>query len=165
MEFLSIRSSAISNVHELTFRVSFPSLVKITNSGQNMSGLAPIVQAWGERLEVLVLSGVQPYDDFNQHLSEILADSGKLPRLSELGFRNITQSRAIDLALVVDAVLRHNDSAAANGQGERNRIKTVTLPVFYNSDPNLSRLRVAKLNNIVCFQYSRWVDFALILDY
>ena len=162
---LSIRSSAITDVHGLTFRVSFPSLIKITNSGQNMNGLALIVQAWGKKLEVLILSGLQPYDDFNQHLSEILGDSGKLPQLSELDFRKITQNRAIDLALVVDAVLRHNDSAAANSQEERKRIETVALPVFCNSDPNLNRLGVAKLNNDMCVLSSLWVDRALIVDY
>ena len=165
MEFLSIRSSAISNVHELTFRVSFPSLNAIENVGKNMNDLAPIVQAWGEKVVVLVLSGVEPYDGFSQHLSEILGDSGKLPRLSMLVFRNITQSRAIDLAPVVDAVLMRNDSAAANGQEKRNRIKTVTLPDFYNSDPNLNGFRVAKVKKMVCFLCSLWVDCTLIVDY
>ena len=139
---LCIRSSAITNVHGLTSRVSFPSLDKITNRGKNMNGLAPIVQAWGETVEKLVLSGLEPYDGFSQHLSEILGDSGKLPRLSSLGFRNITQTRAIDLALIADAITRYNDSAA-KGQDELNRIKTITLPSFYNSDPNLNRLPVA----------------------
>ena len=142
VKYLSIRSSAITNVHGLTFRVSFPSLIFIDNIGKNMNGLAPIVEAWGRRVETLVLSGLEPYDGFSQHLSEILGDSGKLPRLSKLAFLNITQTRAIDLALVVDAVLRHND-LATNGQDDLNRIETVTLPGFYNSDPNLNRWRVA----------------------
>ena len=139
---LYIRSSAISDVHGLTSRVSFPSLGTITNFGKNMNSLAPIVQAWGERVVMLRLWGLEPYDGFGQHLSEILGDSGKLPRLSRLDFQKITQTRAIDLALVVDAVLRHNDSAA-NGQDELNRITTVVLPSFYNSDPNLNRWHVA----------------------
>ena len=87
---LYIRSSAISNVHGLTIRVSFPSLDVIANLGKNMNGLAPIVQAWGERVVGLVLSGLEPYDGFSQHLSEILGDSSKLPRLSFLIFRQIT---------------------------------------------------------------------------
>ena len=146
LKYLCIRSSAISDIHELTFCFSFPSLDKITNRGKSMNGLAPIVQAWGERVETLVLSGLEPYDGFGQHLSEILGDSGfdsgKLPRLSELAFQNITQTRAIDLALVVDAVIKHNDSAA-NDQEKLNRIKTVTLPSFYKSDPNLDRWHVS----------------------
>ena len=139
---LGIRSSAISNVHGLTSRVLFPSLNAIENQGKNMNGLAPIVQAWGEKVVLLELSGLEPYDGFSQHLSEILGDSGKLPRLSYLVLRNITQSKAIDLALVVDAVMRHNDSAA-NDQDEPNLISMVILPSFYKSDPNLDRWHVA----------------------
>ena len=139
---LSIRSSAISNVHGLTSHVSFPTLNTIEDYGKNMNGLGPIVQAWGERVETLVLSGLEPYDRFRQHLSEILGDGGKLPRLSKLAFLKVTQTRAIDLALIVDAVIRHNDSAA-NDQDALNRIRKVTLPSFYNSDPNLNRWRVA----------------------
>ena len=107
-----------------------------------MNGLAPIVQAWGEGVKILVLSGLEPYDGFDQHLSGILDDSGKLPRLSVLIFRKITQTRAIDLALVVDAVIRYNDSTP-NDQDELNHIKMVVLPSFYKSDPNLNRWRVA----------------------
>ena len=142
VECLSIRSSAINNVHGLISRVSFPNLLVIKNNGKNMNGLAPIVQAWGESVVGLILSGLEPYDAFGQHLSEILGDSGKLPRLSRLAFQKITQTRAIDLALVVDAVLRRNDSAA-NDQDELNRIEAVTLPSYYNSNPNLNRWRVA----------------------
>ena len=139
---LSIRSNVLSNVHGLTSRVSFPSLNEIENKGEDMYGLALIVEAWGERVETLVLSELEPYDGLSQHLSEILGDSGKLPRLSELAFREMNQTRAIDLALVVHAVMRRNDSAT-NDQDELNRITTVTLPSFYNSDPNLDRWDVA----------------------
>ena len=135
---LCIRSSAITNVHGLISRVSFPSLILIVNKGENMNSLAPIVEAWGESVDSLVLSGLEPYDNFGEHLSEILDDSGKLPRLLELAFLDISQTRAIDLSLVVDAVLCHNDSAA-NDQDEFNLIETVILPSFYNSDPNLDR--------------------------
>jgi len=139
---LCIRSSAITNVHGLTFHVSFPNLTKLSNRGKNMNGLMTLVQAWGESVETLVLSGLEPDGDSSQHLSEMLGDSGKLPRLSELVFLNITQTRAIDIAVVVDAVIRHNNSAA-NDQVERDGIKTITLPIIYNSDPNLNRLPVA----------------------
>ena len=139
---LCIRSSAITDVHGLTLSVSFPNLNKIRNRGENMNGLVPIVQAWGESVETLVLSGLEPYDASSQHLSEILGDRGKLPRLSKLGFLKITQTRAIDLALVADAIRSHNDSAA-NSQAELNGIQAITLPIIYNSDPNLNRLPVA----------------------
>ncbi len=109
---LCIRSSAITNVHGLTFRVSFPNLAKISNHGKNMKGLVALVQAWGESVETLVLSGLEPYYASSQHLSEILGDSCKLPRLSKLVFLNITQTRAINLAIVADAVIRRNAGRA-----------------------------------------------------
>jgi hypothetical protein len=56
---LCIRSSAITDVHAQTLAVSFPNLNKITNKGE-IKGLAPIVQAWGERVERLVLGGIEP---------------------------------------------------------------------------------------------------------
>jgi len=87
---LCIRSSAITNVHGLTPHVLFPNLTKISNRGKNMDGLVTLVQAWGESVETLVLSGLEPYGDSSQHLSEILGDSGKLPRLSKLVFLDIT---------------------------------------------------------------------------
>ena len=160
---LSMRSSAITDVHGLTSRVSLPSLNMITNHGKNMNGLAPIVEAWGERVETLELAWLGPYDGLSQHLSEILGDSGKLPQLSKLAFSNITQIRAIDLSLVVDAVIRHNDSVS-NDQDELNCIKTVILPSFYNSDPNLNRWRVAvewSGNNMMYSLCSLWVDCTL----
>jgi hypothetical protein len=140
MQHLCIRSSAITNVHGLTLGVSFPNLDTITNMGKSIKGLAPIVQAWGERVETLVLGGIEPCDGSSQPLSEILDDSGTLPRLSRLSFLNTTQTMIIDLALVVDAVVRRND-LASNGQAELNRIETITLPVICNSDSNLKRLQ------------------------
>ena len=139
---LCIRSSAITWVTGLISHVSFPNLNKITNSGKNMNGLVPMIQAWGEGVETLVLSGLEPYDASGQHLSEILGDRSKLPRLSKLVFLNMTQIRAIDLAIVADAVIRRNDSVA-NGQAELDGIKTITLPIIYSSDPNLNRFPVA----------------------
>jgi hypothetical protein len=134
---LCIRSSAITNVHGLTLGVSFPNLNEIDNIDESIKGLAPIVQAWGERVKTLVLGGIEPYDGSSQPLSEILGDSGKLPRISKLDF---VHTRMIDLALVVDAVVRRND-LAANGQASLSRIETITLPVFRNTDPNLKRLQ------------------------
>jgi hypothetical protein len=142
VESLGICSSVITNVHELTLGVSFPNLYEIENVGKSIKGLAPIVQAWGERVEILVLGGIEPYDDSSQPLSEILGDSGKLPRLSELEFIHTID---IDLALVADAVMKRNDLAtndqASNGQAELNRIESITLPIACNSDPNLKRLQ------------------------
>lgn len=137
---LYIRSSAINNVDRLTPRVSFPNLYKITNIGKDMKGLTPIVQAWGESVGELALSGIEPYDGSSQHLSEILDDSGSLPRLSRLAFLNITQVGTIDLALVADAVVRRHD-LAANRPAQLNRIETITLPIIYNSDRNLESLK------------------------
>ena len=105
-----------------------------------MKGLASIVQAWGEKVKTLVLSGIEPYDGCSRHLSGILGDNGKLPRLSKLSILNTAQTRTIDLALVADAVMRRND-LAANTQVESNRIETITLPIIYNSDPDLERLQ------------------------
>ena len=139
---LWIRSSVITDADRLALRVSFPNLNQITNIGRNMNGLAPLVQAWGDSVETLVLSGLEPYDSSGQHLSEILGNSGKLPRLSKLVFLKMTQITAIGLAIVADAVIRHNDSVA-NGQAELDGIKTITLPIIYNSDPNLNRFPVA----------------------
>lgn len=138
---LCIRSSAITRVHRLTSRVSFPNLNKFKNRGKNMNGLVPLVQAWGDSVDTLVLSGLEPYDASSQHLSEILGDIGNIPRLSRLVFLKIALTRAIDLALVADAVIRRNESAA-NGQAELDGIKTIALPIVYNSDPNLNRLPV-----------------------
>ena len=139
VESLTIRSSAITNVHGLTLGASFPTLFEITNRGDNIKGLAPIVQAWGENVEALFLSGIEPYDGSSQDLSEILGDIGKLPQLSELYFRNTAQ---IDLALVADAVVRRSDlvtnGMATDGQAE---LTYITLPIICNSDPNLERLQ------------------------
>jgi len=142
VEFLTIRSSAITNVHGLTLAVSFPNLIEIMNIGNNIKGLAPIVQAWGENVEALSLSGIEPYDGSSQDLPEILGDSGKLPQLSELYFLNTAK---IDLALVADAVVRRNDlvadGEATNSEAELSPIETITLPIICNSDPNLERLQ------------------------
>jgi len=142
VESLCTRSSAITNVYERTFGVSFPNLIEIRNISNNIKGLVPIVQAWGENVEALFLSGIEPYDGSSQDFSEILGDIGKLPQLSKLYFLNTTQ---IDLALVADAVVRRNDLVANGqatiGQAELNCIETITLPIICNSDPNLERLQ------------------------
>jgi len=151
---LYIRSSAITNVHGLTSRVSFPNLNSITNRGKKIKGLAPIVQAWGERVEQLMLSEIEFNDGSSQNLSEILGDSGKLPRLSKLAFINITHARLVDLGLVMDAVVGRNDLAAngqaTNGQAEVNRIETITLPIICNSDPNVERLKQHVAVHLMC---------------
>ena len=140
VKVLSIRSSAITNVHRVTLGVMFPNLNKLSNMGKNMRGLAPIVQAWGEKVETLVLSGIEPCDGCSQHLSEMLGDSGNLPRLSELAILKMARTGIIDLALVADAVVMRND-LAANTPVKLNRIETITLSIIYHSDPDLERLK------------------------
>jgi len=137
---LCIRSSAITSVHRLPLRVLFPNLNWITNRGKKIRGLASIVQAWGERVETLKLSGIELNVGSSQRLSEILGDNGKLPRLSKLVFLDISQATNIDLSLVADVVIRRNE-LAANGQAGLNRIETITLPTIFNSNPNLERLQ------------------------
>jgi len=137
VEYLAIRSGAITNVHGLTLDASFPNLFEIANVGDNIKGLTPIVQAWGENVKALFLSGIEPYDGSSQDLSDILGDIGQLPQLSELYFLNTAQ---IDLALVADAVVRRND-LVTNGQAELTCIESITFPIICNSDPNLERLK------------------------
>ena len=140
VKVLSIRSSAITNVHRVILGVLFPNLKNMSNMGKNMKGLAPIVQAWGEKVETLGLSGIEPCDGCSQHLSEILGDSGNLPRLSELAILKMARTGIIDLALIADAVVMRNN-LATNTPVKLNRIETIALPIIYHSDPDLERLQ------------------------
>lgn len=140
VQSLSIRSSAITEIRELTSRIQFPKLVMITNISKNIKGLVPIAQEWGKRVETLELSGIIPYYGSNQHLYKILGNHGTLPRLSRLVFPSTIQMGMIDLALVTNVLVRRIDLAASD-PGQFDPVKTVTLPTTYKSDPNLEHLK------------------------
>lgn len=140
VESLCIRSSAITDIQGLTSHVSFPNLTMFTNWGKSIKGLVPLVQAWGERVKTLELSGVMPYHGSNQHLKEILGHNGTLPRLSRLVFLDTIQTGMIDLALVTEVLVRRKE-LAANDPGRLKPVEIITLPTTYKSDSNLERLK------------------------
>ena len=140
VESLYIRSSAITDIHGLTSCVSFPSLTVFTDWGKNIKGLVSLIQAWGERVKILGLSGAAPYHGSNRHLNEILGHNSTLPRLSKLVFLDKIQTGMIDLALVTQVLVRRKE-LAANDPGRLKPIQIITLPTTYKSDSNLERLK------------------------